>query len=93
MDSAIIASLITGVLALAGVMITNANSNKKIEHRLEVSQAITDTKLENLANEVRRHNDFATKVPVIEQRVTGCENEIKSIKEGYHGLENKIVQS
>lgn len=91
MDSAIIASLITGVLALAGVMITNANSNKKIEHRLEVSQAITDTKLENLTLEVRRHNDFALRVPVIEQRVSNCETEIKILKEEQHGLESKIV--
>lgn len=91
MDSAtIIASLITGVLALAGVMITNANSNKKIEHRLEVSQAITDTKLENLTDEVRKHNNFASKVPVIEQRVANCESEIKTLKEGYHELERKI---
>lgn len=91
MDSTIIAALITGVLALAGVMITNANSNKKIEHRLEVSQAITDTKLENLTLEVRKHNDFALRVPVIEQRVSNCETEIKILKEEQHGLESKIV--
>lgn len=82
MDSAIIASTITGVLALAGVMITNANSNKKIEHRLEISQAITDTKLENLTEEVRKHNNFASRVPVIEQRVANCEQTIHEIKEG-----------
>lgn len=81
MDSAIVASFITGILALIGVVITNANSNKKIEHRLEISQAITDTKLENLTIEVKKHNDFASRVPVIEQRIVNCEQSIHEIKE------------
>lgn len=82
MDSAVIVSIITGVLTLIGVIITNSESNRKIEHRLEVSQAITDTKLENLTQEVRKQTDFAMKIPVLEQRVIVCENDIKALKEG-----------
>ena len=61
MDSAIMVSIITGILSLAGIIITNVSSNRKIEHQLEVHQAVTETKLENLTAEVRKHNDFAVK--------------------------------
>lgn len=81
MDSSVLVSIISGVLTLIGVIITNSESNRKIEHKLEVSQAITDTKLENLTQEVRRHTDFAMKIPVIEQRLNTCENDIKGLKD------------
>ena len=79
---AIIVSIITGILSLAGIIITNVSSNRKIEHQLEVHQAVTETKLENLTTEVRKHNEFAVKIPVLEQRITICESDIKEIKKG-----------
>lgn len=78
-------SIITGVLTLIGVIITNSESNRKIEHKLEVSQAITDTKLENLTQEVRRQTDFALKIPVLEQKIINCETDIKELKEARNG--------
>lgn len=81
MDS-ILVSIITGVLSLAGIIITNVSSNRKVEHQLEVHQAVTETKLENLTAEVRKHNDFAVKIPVLEQRISNCEDDIKSLKKG-----------
>lgn len=78
-------SIISGVLTLVGVIITNNASNRQIEHKLEVSQAITDTKLENLTQEVRRHTDFAMKIPVIESRLDNCESDIKELKEVRNG--------
>ena len=82
MDSSIWVSIITGVLSLAGIIITNVSSNRKVEHQLEVHQAVTETKLENLTAEVRKHNDFAVKIPVLEQRISNCEDDIKSLKKG-----------
>jgi alpha-acetolactate decarboxylase len=84
-NSDIIVSIITGILTLIGVIITNSESNRKIEHRLEVSQAITDTKLENLTQEVRKQTDFAMKIPVLETRVSNCEVDIKELKDSIHG--------
>lgn len=75
-------SIITGALTLAGVIVTNIGSNRKMQQQLEVHQAVTETKLENLTTEVRKHNDFAVKIPVLEQRITNCEDEIKEIKRG-----------
>lgn len=65
----IIASVITGVLALAGVIVSNIASNRKIEAELSKAQAVTDTKLEELTREVREHNSFALRIPVMEQQI------------------------
>ena len=75
------ATILTGIITLIGVVITTAGSMRKIESKLEINQAVTDTKLESLTNEVRRQTDFAMKVPVLEQRVTACEDDIKELRE------------
>lgn len=76
-----IGAFITGILSLIGVIITNHSSNNKFINQLEKSQAITDTKLENLTEEVKKHNNFATRVPVIENRLDTLENTVKEIKD------------
>lgn len=68
-DPAIIVSIITGGLSLAGVIITNMNSNKKIEHQLEVSMAITNTKLDDLTKQVEKHNQVIERTYKLEQAV------------------------
>ena len=78
--SGIIVALITGGLSLMGVIITNMQSNKKIEIQLDKQQAVTDTKLENLTREVRMHNDFAQRVPVIEEQVKVANHRIDDLE-------------
>lgn len=65
----IIAAAITGGLALLGVIITNIQSNKKIEQKLKTAQAVTDCKIEELTREVREHNNFAKRMPVVEEQI------------------------
>lgn len=65
----IIVAIITGGLALMGVILSNNSSNKKIEHQIEKSQAVTDTKVEELTREVREHNNFARRMPVVEEQI------------------------
>lgn len=65
----IITALITGGLSLIGVVFSNISSNKKIETSLKVQQAVTDTKIDELTREVREHNNFAHRVPVIEEHI------------------------
>ena len=76
----VLGAVFTGLISLVGVIITNNMSNKTIENKLITSQAVTDTKIENLTNEVKKHNDFASRIPVIENRVDNIEKEIKEIK-------------
>ena len=66
---AIIVSIITGVLSLAGVIITNVSSNRKIEQQLQVSMAITNTKLEDLTKQVEKHNQVIERTFKLEQAV------------------------
>lgn len=77
----IIASIITSVLALVGVIITNTRSNQAIENKLTVAQAVTDTKIDQLTAEVRKHNNFASRVPVIEQEIEHLNKEVDELKE------------
>lgn len=68
MESILIA-VITGGLSLLGVIITNINSNRKIENQLTVAQAVTDTKIDALTEEVKKHNNFAARMPVVEEQI------------------------
>ena len=72
----IIVSVITSVVGLAGIIISNMQANKKIEIQLDKQQAITETKLEELTREVRAHNDFARRIPVIENRLDNLEKKV-----------------
>lgn len=69
----VITAVITGGLALLGVIITNISGNKKIENQLITSQAVTDTKIENLTEEVRKHNSFADRITTLEVKVDTLE--------------------
>ena len=83
METAIIVALITGGLSLAGVIITCMSSNRKIESQLEKAQAVTDTKLDELTREVREHNGFARRMPVVEEQIKVINHRIEDL-EGYH---------
>lgn len=76
----IISAVITGSLALAGVIITSISSNRKIEHKLETAQAVTDCKIEELTREVREHNNFAHRVPVLEEQMRVANHRIADLE-------------
>lgn len=73
----IITALITGGLSLLGVIITNISANKKIELQLMNAQAVTDVKLEQLTDEVRKHNSFADRITTLEVKVDSLEREVE----------------
>lgn len=69
-------TIAVALITLIGTVITTKAGNEKIQHELDKHNAVQDTKLEELTREVREHNNFAVKIPVIEQRVTALEKEI-----------------
>ena len=77
----IVVALITGGLALVGVIVSNKATENRIQQQLIINQAVYDTKLEELTREVREHNNFARRMPVVE-------NEIEHLKEEVHQLED-----
>ena len=99
MKDTIIVALITGAFTLIGTIITVLVANRKtiaaLEHesklsdvkldaKLEKHQAVTDTKIEELTREVRQHNNFATRVPVMEEQIKTADRRIVALekKEG-----------
>ena len=80
----IIVSVITGILTLIGVCVTAYASAKSTRNavtaKLETAQAVTDTKIEELTREVRAHNNFAQRIPVLEVRLTAAERLLQSIR-------------
>lgn len=80
MDNEILIALITGGLTFLGVLVTSFSSNKKLVNdiKLEITQyhASTDEKIKELTREVREHNNFAKRMPVVENDIKHIEKKI-----------------
>ena len=83
MTESILVALVTGGLSLLGVMISASNSSKKTDQRIQTAMAVTDTKLEELTREVRTHNHFAQRMPVVEEQLKVINHRIGDL-EHYH---------
>lgn len=92
----LIGSVIVGLLSLVGVIYSSKSSQRVMleqlkahsdasDAKLEKAQAVTDTKLEALTNEVRKHNNFAEKIPVMEEKIRVANNRIKDLEEAQKG--------
>lgn len=69
MSSDIIVAVISGIITLAGVLIAN-----------RTAQAVTETKLEELTREVREHNNFAKRMPVLEEKMKVADHRIGDLE-------------
>ena len=76
----IITAFITGGLALVGIIITNISSNKQIENKIVTAQAVSDTKLDALTEEVKKHNNFASRMPVVEEQIKVINHRIEDLE-------------
>lgn len=76
----IVVALITGGLSLIGVIITSRSNGKKLQQQLEIAQAVTDTKIVELTREVRDHNNFAKRVPVLEEKMEVANHRIDDLE-------------
>ena len=77
----VIASLITGILTLIGAVIANSANSRKIEQKLDKAQAVTDCKIEELTREVREHNNFARRMPVLEEKINVANHRIADLEQ------------
>ena len=76
----IIATIITGVITLAGIIVSAVVTSNRAQANLEKSQAVTDTKLEELTREVREHNNFAKRMPVVEEQINVINHRIEDLE-------------
>ena len=87
MSEAIIVALITGGLSLAGVVVTCLVTARKSEKNAAIVQAVTETKIDELTREVRAHNNFARRMPVVEEQIKVINHRISDL-EGFHKMMN-----
>ena len=78
----IIAAAVTGILSFLGVVVSNIGNNRKIENALSTSQAVTDCKIEELTREVREHNNFAKRMPVVEEQIKNINYRLEELERG-----------
>lgn len=81
MTNEILVALITGGLSFLGVVVTNVSNNRKIQSDMKTQQAVTDTKIDELTREVRQHNNFAQRVPVLEYKVQVADHKIRDLED------------
>lgn len=82
MNEAIIVAIITGGLSLIGVIVSNNRTAQSMDAKLDKQQAVTETKLEELTREVRIHNDFAQRIPVMEEQIKVANHRISDLEKG-----------
>ena len=88
MSATVAASLITGLLSLAGVVLSNLLSERRRENALRTAQAVTDEQLRELTREVREHNHFARRMPVVEEQIKVINHRLEDLEKG--GAEHMI---
>ena len=80
MGEGVISAIITGLLTIAGTIISVLIGNSKTNETIKINQAVTDTKIENLTREVREHNNFASRVPVMEEQIKVINHRIQDLE-------------
>lgn len=82
MSEAVMVALITGGLSLLGTIITVVMTSSRTNEFLKISQAVTDTKIEELTREVRAHNNFAQRMPVVEEQIKVINHRLSDLEKG-----------
>lgn len=77
----ILIALITGGCSILAVVLTNKQANDKMMHTLNVTQAVTDEKITELTREVRAHNHFAERMPVVEEQIKSIHRRISDLED------------
>ena len=82
MEPSIVVALISGAVTVVATVLTVVASNHRTQNLLQINQAVTETRLDNLTEEVRKHNNFAERIPKIEQKLEYLEKDVADLKGG-----------
>ena len=80
MSEAVIVAIITGVISLIGTVLTVFATSSKTQATIQIQQAKTDTKIDELTREVREHNNFARRMPVVEEQIKVANHRIEALE-------------
>jgi len=81
MSEGVVTAIITGVFTLIGTIITVIVGLSKANKNIEIVQAVTNTKLDNLTAEVKRHNNFAERLPAVEANIENLDRRIENLEQ------------
>ena len=85
MSEAIIVALITGGLSLLGIIYSSNNTAQAMDSKLDKQQAVMETKMDELTREIREHNNFAKRMPVVEEQIKVINHRIEDLEEYHKG--------
>ena len=85
MSEAIIVALITGGLSLLGIIYSSNKTAYSMDSKLDKQQAVIETKMDDLTREVREHNNFAKRMPVVEEQIKVINHRIEDLEEFHKG--------
>ena len=85
MSEAIIVALITGGLSLLGIIYSSNKTAQAMDSKLDKQQAVMETKMDELTREVREHNNFAKRMPVVEEQIKIIGRRIQTLEESHKG--------
>lgn len=83
MNDVVLAALIAACASIAGNLIVSRRSAREMEQKMEIQQAVTNTKIEELTREVRKHNNFAERMPAVEQEIKDITKTVDKLQ-GFH---------
>jgi len=81
MSEAVMVALITGGVSLLGTVITILATSSKTAQDMKINQAVTDIKIEELTREVRKHNGFAERMPVVEEQIKDLNHRVQDLED------------
>ena len=82
MEPGVIVAIISGIASIIATVLTILGSNKRTQNMLQINQAVTETRLDSLTEEVRKHNNFAERIPRLEQKIEYLEKDVADLKGG-----------
>lgn len=85
MSDAILVAIITGGLSLLGIIYSSNKTAQAVDSKLDKQQAVMETKMDELTREVREHNNFAKRMPVVEEQIKVINHRIEDLEEYHKG--------
>lgn len=77
---AIVTAIITGICSIIVAIITANNIGTKVLNEMKTAQAVTETKIQELTREVREHNGFARRMPVVEEKIENIDRRVNNLE-------------
>ena len=90
MSDAVIVAFISGLLTLAGTVVTVIATNRKTTRAYETSQAVIEERVRTLSDEVHKHNNFAEKIPVLSEKIEVANHRIADLESDVRELTKQI---